>query len=155
MSEEITIRRAGKGDARTVAGFNVAMARETEARVLPQETALAGVLGLLSHPEYGFYLLAEAEGVVLGCLMVTFEWSDWRNGLFWWVQSVYVHPEHRRRGVYRRLYGYLREAALGQAGVCGLRLYVERDNAAACRTYEALGMKEAHYRMFEEELARA
>ena len=146
---DTTIRRATAADAPLLARFNLAMAEETEGHRLAPEVVEAGVLALFDDPARGFYLVAERQGGVVGSLMVTREWSDWRNADFWWIQSVYVHPEHRRRGVYRLLYKVIREAAATKAGVCGLRLYVERDNLAAQATYAALGMVETAYRLYE------
>lgn len=146
----LSIRQAVAADAEVIARFNAAMAEETEGRALDWAVILAGVKGLLARPEYGFYLLAELGGAPAACLLITYEWSDWRNGLFWWVQSVYVSPEHRRKGIYRAMYGRVRDLAAADRLVCGLRLYVEKDNAAARQTYESLGMREAHYRMYEE-----
>ncbi len=146
----LSIRQAVAADAEVIARFNAAMAEETEGRALDWAVILAGVKGLLARPEYGFYLLAELRGAPAACLLITYEWSDWRNGLFWWVQSVYVSPEHRRKGIYRAMYGRVRDLAAADRLVCGLRLYVEKDNAAARATYENLGMHEAHYRMYEE-----
>ena len=146
----IRIRRGGAEDAACLAGFNRAMAQETEGKVLDPDTALRGVELLLAHPDRGFYLLAEADGEVRASLMVTTEWSDWRAGTFWWIQSVYVRPAYRRRGLFRALYRHVRHLALEAGDVCGLRLYVERDNAGAHRTYEAVGMEETAYRLWEE-----
>lgn len=152
--ESITVRKAGLPDAETIARFNAAMALETENKVLEPEIILAGVRGLMTSPEYGFYLVAEAGSETAACLLLTYEWSDWRNGLFWWVQSVYVHPGHRRRGIYRQMYGKVRELARLDSRVRGIRLYVERENRTARTAYENLGMTETGYRMYEEELAR-
>lgn len=146
----LTIRPATAADAETIASFNEAMATETEGKTLAPETIRAGVRALLSRHDLGFYLVAEEDGRIVGQLMVTFEWSDWRNGLVWWVQSVYVRPEARGRGVYRALHGHVREAARGDGGVRGLRLYVERENRTAQATYGRLGMRETGYRLFEE-----
>jgi ribosomal protein S18 acetylase RimI-like enzyme len=132
---------------------NAAMALETEGLALDRLRLRAGVGAVLDDPEKGFYLVAEGEvGArrgVLGQLMVTFEWSDWRNGVFLWIQSVYVWPEARRQGTYRRLYAELRRIATARGDVSGIRLYVERENRKAQATYAALGMKRAHYDMFE------
>ena len=152
----IRVRPGGEADADTIAAFNRAMALETEERDIPHERLAAGVRGMLSRPQYGFYGVAEVDGEVAGCLMVTYEWSDWRNGLFWWIQSVYVSDRFRRRGVYRALYDWVREearraSAEGDERCCGFRLYVEKDNHAAQRTYHALGMRVCDYLMFEEE----
>jgi ribosomal protein S18 acetylase RimI-like enzyme len=138
------------GDAPVLVEFNRAMARETEDRDLIPEVISAGVETLLKNPNLGFYVVAENNGNVVGSLMVTLEWSDWRNGAFWWIQSVYVRPDCRRQGIYRRLYQYVRSLAERDPKVCGFRLYVERGNTAAQKTYKALGMDETHYKLFEE-----
>jgi GNAT superfamily N-acetyltransferase len=150
VSDAIGIRPAAASDAETIVRFNAAMALETERKVLLPEVIAAGVQHLLAHPQAGFYLLAECAGEIAGGLMVTNEWSDWRNGNFWWVQSVYVRPEFRRRGVFRELYRHLQSLAAADPSVCGFRLYVERENSRAQATYAATGMKQTHYLMFEE-----
>ena len=108
------------------------------------------MLRLLNDPSLGFYVVAERAGEVVGSLMVTNEWSDWRNGLFWWIQSVYIVPAARRQGVYRALYDFVREMARADPGICGFRLYVEKDNTAAQRTYSSLGMAPTDYLVYEE-----
>lgn len=143
------IRVATSADAAVLVEFNAAMALETEGKNLLPEVIGAGVRGLLDNPVAGFYVLAETERV-LAALMITKEWSDWRNGSFWWIQSVYVRPEARRQGVYRRLYRHVQEMAAKDPQVCGFRLYVERENSAAQAAYAALGMKETRYFVFEE-----
>ena len=143
------IRRATAGDAPAIALHNAAMAAETESITLDPERALRGVEAVLRDPAKGFYLLAETDGNIAGQLMITFEWSDWRNGVFWWLQSVYVRPEHRRHGVFTRLYGAMREEAERSGDVCGVRLYVESANQRAQQTYQRLGLHPAHYQMYE------
>lgn len=143
------IRLATSADAAVLGEFNAAMALETEGKNLLPEVIGAGVRGLLDNPVAGFYVLAETERAV-AALMITKEWSDWRNGSFWWIQSVYVRPEARRQGVYRRLYRHVQEMAAKDPQVCGFRLYVERENSAAQAAYAALGMKETRYLVFEE-----
>ncbi len=150
MTSKIVVRIAGRGDAPHMVEFNAAMALETEDLALDRATLLAGVQGLFERPEHGYYLVAEIGGAVVGGLMVTFEWSDWRNGVFWWVQSVYVRPAHRGQGVYRALYGEVRRRAKEHPDVCGLRLYVEKDNRRAQAVYRKLGMEETPYRLYEE-----
>jgi ribosomal protein S18 acetylase RimI-like enzyme len=152
MQDDVDIRFAVPQDADALVGFNLRMAEETEGRHLEPAVLAAGVRSVLQNPKLGFYLVAEIAGKVAGALMVTTEWSDWRNGAFWWVQSVYVAPECRRRGVFRALYREVKERARKAEQVCGLRLYVERDNAAAKATYTGLGMAETKYRLFEERL---
>ncbi len=150
----IRIRAAALLDSDCIAEFNAAMAWETEHKRLDASLVLAGVQSLMANPESGFYVVAECQDVVIGCLMVTFEWSDWRDGRFWWIQSVYVTPPYRRTGVFRSLYQHVHQAAFDEADVCGLRLYVEQDNLIAHRTYTQLGMLETPYRMYETEFDR-
>lgn len=145
----IVVRRAALDDARAIALHNAAMAAETESITLDPERTLRGVEAVLRDPAKGFYLLAETDGAIAGQLMITFEWSDWRNGVFWWLQSVYVRPEHRRQGVFNCLYRAMREEAEKSGGVCGIRLYVESANQRAQQTYERLGLSRAHYQMYE------
>ena len=146
----LTVRKAVPGDAAVIAGFNRALALETEALELDPDTILAGVSRLLANPELGFYVVAETGGEIAGCLMITFEWSDWRNGMIWWLQSVYVSPPLRRQGVFKRLYGHVREMGELDPAIAGFRLYVEKDNTAAQRTYADQGLQPTHYLMFED-----
>lgn len=146
---DIQIRRATLADAGRIADHNQAMARETENIQLDPERLRLGVDAVLRDPAKGFYTVAEAEAQVVGQMMVTFEWSDWRNGTFWWVQSVYVEPAYRRRGVYRRLYEHVLNAAKDRRDVCGVRLYVDKDNRTAQQVYQRLGMNSAQYAMYE------
>ncbi|TFZ07727.1 GNAT family N-acetyltransferase [Ramlibacter humi] len=145
-----TIRPAAPADADTLAGFNIAMAFETEHRRLIPEVVGRGVRRMLDQPSMGFYLVAERAGAVMASAMVTTEWSDWRDGRFWWLQSVYVRPEARRQGAFRALYEAIRERAMNEGDVCGFRLYVEKDNEAAMATYRSLGMAGTDYRVMEE-----
>jgi len=147
----ISVRSARESDVTTLVAFNRAMAEESEDKGLHEEVLERGVRYLLMHPAEGFYLIAEDDGVVAGTLMVTFEWSDWRNGRFWWIQSVYVSPDHRRRGVYSALHQAVRSRAADDPQACGIRLYVEKENVGAQATYQNLGMVETAYRLYEEE----
>jgi ribosomal protein S18 acetylase RimI-like enzyme len=147
---ELHVRRGTASDADRIAEFNTAMALETEDLRLRPERISAGVRHLLARSELGFYLVAERDGTVVASLLVTTEWSDWRNGLFWWIQSVYVHPDHRQRGAYKALYAKVKSLAADSPGICGFRLYVEQDNRRAQQTYRRLGMNETHYRIYEE-----
>jgi GNAT superfamily N-acetyltransferase len=131
--------------------WNAAMAIETENKTLDPAVLGAGVQAVLDEPERGFYLIAEREGEAVGSLLVTYEWSDWRNGDFFWIQSVYVSPDARRTGVFRALYAAVEQRAR-DAGAVGLRLYVEHENSRAQQTYEGLGMQRCHYHMYEIEL---
>jgi GNAT superfamily N-acetyltransferase len=151
MTGGYRIRPARPEDRDQIVRFNRAMARETEGRDLEEATIAAGVEALLADPSKGRYFLAEGVEVA-GQLMVTPEWSDWRNGPVWWIQSVYVAPAHRRRGVYRMLHEHVREAGRAE-GVVGLRLYVDRDNLTAQNTYGVLGMNESRYIMYKEDWA--
>ena len=144
-----TIRQAGPADAPTIVDYNRRLAVETEGKALDPAVLAAGVAAALADPERkGPYYLAVEGDAVLGQLQITFEWSDWRNGWFWWIQSVYVRSEDRRRGVFRALYQHVVDLAR-EAGVVGIRLYVERDNHAAQRTYKDLGMEETAYLMLQ------
>lgn len=144
------IRPALSQDAAELTEFNINMARETEGVELVPEVIGAGVKAMIENPQMGFYLVVELDNGIQASLMVTTEWSDWRNGMFWWVQSVYVRPEYRRQGLYRELYERVKELAEQESSVCGFRLYVENWNTVAQKTYASLGMTETAYRMFEE-----
>ena len=150
----VKARLAVAGDAATLAGFNRAMALETEDKILADANLVAAVETVLRDSGHGFYAVADTGHELAGALLVTYEWSDWRNGRFWWIQSVYVRPEYRRQGIYRTLHEFVRDRARADGGVVGLRLYVERENVGAQRTYAALGMSETVYRMYEEILSR-
>jgi len=144
------IRRALAQDADELAEFNMNMARETESVDLIPEVIGAGVRTMIENPHMGFYLVVELDNGIQASLMITTEWSDWRNGMFWWIQSVYVRPPYRRQGLYRELYTRVKELAEQEPAVCGFRLYVESENVNAQKTYQALGMSETEYKMFEE-----
>ena len=148
MAEGIEIREASVADVAFIAGANAAMALETERKSLDRATLMSGVAAVFARPERGFYLIAQREGRPAGCLMVTREWSDWRNGEWWWLQSVYVVPEDRRTGVFRALYRAIEKRARSGQDVVGLRLYVELENSAAQATYAQLGMQRAQYGMY-------
>ena len=147
----INIRRATANDTAAIADFNISMALETEGKHLDPATINQGVANMIANPNMGFYLVAEDNGTVVGSLMVTTEWSDWRNGLFWWIQSVFIVETYRRRGIYGRLYETVKTLAAEADNVCGYRLYVEKDNRPAQLTYENLGMQATDYLMYEEE----
>lgn len=149
----LSVRSARPSDARDIANFNLGLARETEAIVLDPATLDRGVHAVLADASKGLYFIAENDGRVVGQLMITREWSDWRNGDIWWIQSVYVIPEFRRRGVLRALYGHACGRARESTAV-GLRLYVHDQNRAAQATYSRLGMKQANYLVMEEMFGR-
>ena len=148
----LTVRPAGVEDADTIAAFNRAMAGETEGLSLDPARVSAGVRAVFADPAKGFYLIAEEGGNPVGQLLVTPEWTDWRNGAFWWVQSVYVVPEARRKGVFRALLKAVESRAAEHAEVRGLRLYVHRHNQAAHRAYRRLGWRRADYDLYERDL---
>ena len=150
----VTVRRATREDLATIVEFNLAMAAESEDKGLLPEVLTAGVEHLFSESADGFYLMAEVDGASAGSLMVTYEWSDWRDGRFWWIQSVYVLPEFRRKAVYSKMHAWVRKAASTDDNVCGIRLYVEKQNIGAQATYQSLGMIATHYAMYEEEFDR-
>jgi GNAT superfamily N-acetyltransferase len=145
----LMIRHAERSDIGALVEWNAAMAWETEQKHLDTHVLMRGVTAVFDEPRRGFYLVAEREGRAVGCLLVTYEWSDWRNGDFWWIQSVYVVPEARRGGVFRTLHTEVAQRA-SDAGAVGLRLYVETENRRAQSTYQQLGMTECHYLMYEQ-----
>lgn len=145
----LTLRRAAPADAAVLVEYNQCLARETEGRSLDGPVVAAGVAAVLADPGRGLYFVAERDGRVVGQLMVTTEWSDWRNGWLWWIQSVYVHPEARRQGVFRALYQHVHAQARAEPGVVGLRLYVEEENLDAQQTYLRLGMDRTGYLVLE------
>ena len=156
MTSTISIRQATTSDIDIIAQFNQAMALETENKTLQAETIQNGVTRMIQQPAMGFYLVAEIQTdddttEVCGCLGITYEWSDWRNGLFWWIQSVFIDQQHRRKGVFGKLYQRVTELAKEQPDACGIRLYVERENTNAQKTYHALGMIETEYNLLEVE----
>ncbi|MEN8145287.1 MAG: GNAT family N-acetyltransferase [Gemmatimonadota bacterium] len=144
-----SIRPAVPDDLDRIVLFNQALARETEGRELERGILQKGVNKLLRDPDLGRYFVAEDGDEVVGQIAVTTEWSDWRNGPVWWIQSVYVSRQRRGEGIYRALHEFVREMARAEKAA-GLRLYVERDNAVAQHTYLSLGMRESDYRMYEE-----
>ena len=145
----LQIRPATVADLDFIVTGNLAMALETENVRLDPAVLREGVRTLLEGRAPGGYWMAELDGVVAGQLMITHEWSDWRNRLVWWIQSVYVSPAARQHGVFRALYTHVREAARA-AGAGGLRLYVDNTNTRAQRVYTQLGMTGDHYRVFED-----
>jgi len=143
------IRDATASDLPFIEAANAALASETEGQALDSALLQAGVQAALEDPRLGRYYLAERDGQVLGQLMTTFEWSDWRNGLFLWIQSVYVLPEHRGGGVFKALFEHLARVAREDPRVCGIRLYVDRGNERAKSVYRRLGMHRSNYGVME------
>lgn len=156
-SSPVVIRRATISDLNAIVNFNMALARETEHRALDVKALESGVEALLENPGKGWYAVAEkslkgGQIIVVGQILVTFEWSDWRNGNFWWLQSVYVHPDHRQASIFRQLYEYVQgQAHLNQEAICGFRLYVEEKNHQAHQVYANLGFQKTAYHMYEKE----
>jgi ribosomal protein S18 acetylase RimI-like enzyme len=149
----MNIRIATVEDAPALVAFNQAMALETEGKTLADDKISPGVSAVFTDEKKGFYVVAENEsGAIAGGLMVTYEWSDWRNAWFWWIQSVYILPEYRGQKLYSRMYDFVKRKAAESGNVCGFRLYVENDNYSAQKVYDAVGMQSSHYLMYEEEV---
>lgn len=146
----MTVRTATPADVQVIIEFNRLLALESEGKTLDGALLATGVQAALADPHKGWYFLAEKEGLALGQMAVTFEWSDWRNGWFWWIQSVYVRSDWRRCGVFRTLFDHVRQAAAQDPSVIGLRLYVDDDNHPAHHTYQAMGLDWTSYRVMEE-----
>jgi len=144
----ILVRKAVPADSVSIIDFQIAMAMETENLKLPEAIVTKGVNAVFGDPSKGQYYVAESDGNVVASLLITYEWSDWRNTNVWWFQSVYVIPEFRRQGVFRLMYTFIRQLAEDQ-DIAGLRLYVETRNSRARKTYEALGMSSEHYSFYE------
>jgi ribosomal protein S18 acetylase RimI-like enzyme len=145
----LRVRAAYPREIATLVDFNLALARETEGRELERERLEAGIAAVFADPARGTYHVALRGEELVGALLVTHEWSDWRNGVFWWIQSVYVSPDARRQGVFKQLYDHVLERARARREVCGLRLYVEHGNERAHAVYEKVGMHPARYRFYE------
>ena len=149
------MRGAEQRDVDTIVSFSAAMALETEMRRLDPDRLREGTLSLLQCPTYGFFKVAEIHSGpssrIVGQLMVTYEWSDWRNGVFWWIQSVYVDPSWRRQGVFRCLHDTVLAAAKTRREVCGVRLYVEQDNHIAQAAYRRVGLTPSCYAVYEHD----
>lgn len=147
----MNIKIANTSDAASLVEFNQAMAFETEGKRLDDEKIASGVAAVFGDANKGFYVVAEDENGIVGGLMVTYEWSDWRNAWFWWIQSVFIRPEARGQKLYSKMYDFVKARAAEAGNVCGFRLYVENDNIHAQKVYDAVGMKASHYLMYEEE----
>jgi GNAT superfamily N-acetyltransferase len=151
----IRIRKATFGDVEVIAEFNEQLAQETEGLLLNKQQLRQGVENVLADTAKGAYWLAEVNGNVVGLVLVTTEWSDWRNGFFWWIQDVFVKKEWRGRGVFQALFEFVHQQAAEHPDVCGLRLYVEAQNARAKRVYQWLGMEHTHYEVYEADLRKS
>lgn len=153
MGGEIAIRVGFPADIEALVEFNQSMALETEGKDLDRDVLAKGVAAVFEDEKKGFYVVAEdTEGGIVGGLLIVYEWSDWRNAWFWWISSVYVHPAFRGKGVYRRLYEFVKNRARGEGNVCGFRLYVETENKDAQKVYEKVGMHASQYLIFSEGL---
>jgi len=146
----IEVREAQNADAETIIDFNRRLAKETESKELPLDDLRPGVRAALADPEQSRYFVALLDGQIVGQIMITYEWSDWRNGRIWWIQSVYVPAEFRRAGVFRALFQHVEQLSRRTPGVTGIRLYVERNNARAIDVYSRLGMADAGYVVLEK-----
>jgi GNAT superfamily N-acetyltransferase len=146
---DVTYRDAAPADAAAIIDFQLAMARETEELDLDRDILTRGVHAVFADTALGRYFIAESGGIVVASLMITYEWSDWRNGMVWWIQSVYVTPAHRQRRIYAGLYQHVRMLVDSEPGIRGIRLYVDRRNVAAQEVYTRLGMDGGHYQVFE------
>ena len=150
MISEIKIREAFVNDIPILVKNNLALAQETENIQIDKEILLAGVSNALKRRDC-HYIVAELNGEVAGQIMITYEWSDWRNGVMWWIQSVYVRPEHRKKGIFRTLFKYIEHLAQSNPDVKALRLYVMGNNLSGKKTYKSLGMKDSGYIVYEKE----
>ena len=147
----ISIRGAGPDDIMRIVEYNIRLAEESEDKQLDRDTLVAGVHRGFGHPELCRYFIAELDGVAVGTTMLTYELTDWRCGVIWWLQSVYVEPAARKRGVFRAIYAHIRSLAESDDEVRGLRLYVRFDNERARKTYQTMGMSPSGYEVFEHE----
>ena len=143
------IRKATPDDIPAIVAFQQKMAQETENLKLDESVLMKGVGRVFSDPSKGFYLVAQENEKVVASMMLTPEWSDWRNSLFLWIQSLYVLPEFRKRGVFRRLYDHVKQMVRDSADYAGLKLYVDQENTLAQAVYRQVGMKASHYNLFE------
>lgn len=143
------IRQANITDSASIVEFQLAMALETEQLQLHEPTVIKGVASVFADPSKGIYYVAETDGKVVGSLLTTFEWSDWRNGTVLWVQSVYVRPEFRKKSIFSRLYKHIQEKVVSNSNLRGIRLYADKTNTSAHGVYEHLGMTAEHYQMYE------
>ena len=155
LAHQLTIRPALIDDVDAIVAFSASMAWETEQRRLDEARLREGTLSLLNTPSLGFFMVAEGReserSRLVGQLMITYEWSDWRNGAFWWIQSVYIDPVWRRRGVFRRMHDTVMASAKAATNVCGVRLYVEQDNQTAQTVYRRLGLSLSSYKVYEQD----
>lgn len=143
------IRPAVPADAATIARFQEQMAKETEGITLDAEVVGKGVNSIFGDSSRGIYYVLEVEGRIIASLLITYEWSEWRNGQVWWIQSVYVEKDFRGQGIFKRLYAYIQSLAASDENICGIRLYVDNTNTAAQKVYQSIGMNGDHYKVYE------
>jgi GNAT superfamily N-acetyltransferase len=157
LREQLNVRPATPEDVETLTEFGLAMAWETERRALDRSRLRQGIQSVIEQSERGLYFVAtlrqeeQADTVTVGQLLITYEWSDWRNAQFWWIQSVFVHPTWRRKGIYRRMHQTITDLAHRRADVCGIRLYVEENNRMAKHVYGRVGLVPSHYEVYEKD----
>ena len=149
--DKLITRKGTLADTETIVQFQKNMALETEGKTLQEFAIKSGVTEVIKDTQKGTYLVAEYEGHIIGSLLITYEWSDWRNGWVWWIQSVYVKSEWRRKGVYSHLYDEVKKLSSGVKNICGIRLYVEKENIIAQTVYKKLGMHDTKYLLYETE----
>jgi ribosomal protein S18 acetylase RimI-like enzyme len=145
----VSVRKSILADLKTLADFQQRLAKESESFELDLSTVKKGIQAMFDDPSRGTYFIAEVDGVIAGCHSVTYEWSDWRNGMVWWLQSVYVAEQFRKNGVFKAMYDNLQSLIKADPNVVGLRLYVDKSNAAAQKVYASIGMNGDHYAVFE------
>ena len=143
------VRLATRDDVKSIVDFNRSMAMETENISLDKAVITQGVEAIFDNSKHGFYIVCELEDKVRACLMISYEWSDWRNGLFWWIQSVFVQKEFRQQGLYKSMYDFIKTKADLSEGIAGIRLYVDQNNTKAQSVYTKLGMIKSNYQLFE------
>lgn len=149
LDQNYQVREASANEAEIIAGFQSAMALETEGVNLEFPILCAGVEAVFNHPHHGKYYVLETGGIIVASLLITLEWSDWRNQTIWWIQSVYVLPDYRQSGCYSKMYAHIKALANENPGVGGIRLYVDKSNQKAIHVYRRLGMDDGHYSLFE------
>ena len=151
--DKLSTRKGAIPDIEIIVQFQKNMALETEEKILLESSIRSGVTEVIGDEQKGTYLVAEHEDKIIGSLLITYEWSDWRNGWRWWIQSVYVKKEWRRKGVYSHLYDEVKKLSLNEGNVCGIRLYVEKENKIAQTVYKNLGMYDTKYLLYETEFS--
>jgi RimJ/RimL family protein N-acetyltransferase len=149
VMSNVSIRKSRPEDISTIVDFQQRLALESENFQLDGDTVAKGIKAMFDDPSRGVYFVAEVNGEIAGCHSITYEWSDWRNGMVWWLQSVYVVEKHRKNGVFRAMFENLKTLITNDPSLAGLRLYVDKSNARAQKVYQAMGMNGEHYSVFE------